>query len=291
MSDDFGRIKNGDIIAYCAFYDHVLVGLFKVISGIHYMKHQGTWSDCMIYNIEPYKLPCDKKCYLDFKKLVEDHNTGFDESLQMPNLKSTNQEKLCVPLLEKDFLKIEDALSNPKYLKCKDKENDDAPDPEIVGALLDFNNSRATSFASLFVASIFGIITLASITRTLGGDLWLYFFSLFPYFAFIIAAAYTLKRFFFYADIAEKLQYNGLQLPNKFKLEKLKLWKNEEDSIVEMDFPEYIGKGGMRSRKFLDKLPHVFETSYVIVIFFLSIVVYWTPLQDVITFLIQHIHF
>ena len=194
-SDEFGKIRKGDIVAYYAFSVHVVVGLFKVTSDIHYMKREGAWSNAMIYNIEPYKLPCNENCYLDFKKLFEDLHSGLDEPLKTLDFKRTSQETLCVSLSERDFSKIEDALSNPLYLKHKNEENKDAPNPEIVGALLDFNNSRATSFASLFVASIFGIITLSAIMRSFENSLWLYLFSSLPYFAFVIAAAYTLRRF------------------------------------------------------------------------------------------------
>ena len=105
------------------------------------------------------------------------------------------------------------------------------------------------------------------------------FFQLVPYAAFILAATYTLKRFFFYADIADKLESVGFNFLIRSELEKVLIFKREKKDWVETNISDFIKTKTMRSKRFFNRLPHVFEVSYGFAIFFLTIVVYWAFLQ------------
>jgi hypothetical protein len=76
-------------------------------------------------------------------------------------------------------------------------------------ALLQFYGQRAVSFASLFIASIFGLITWLAIARGIEvkGACYLIFMVLssIVYIVFAYASRHTFRRFVYYANIASKL--------------------------------------------------------------------------------------
>lgn len=83
---------------------------------------------------------------------------------------------------------------------------------EVLSALLGFYSGRAVSFASLFVASIFGIVSFLAIIQGIGDNWQLRLVSIFPYVAFSIAGWYTYRKFSFYAEIAHAIEHDGLRM-------------------------------------------------------------------------------
>jgi hypothetical protein len=72
-----------------------------------------------------------------------------------------------------------------------------------LAAFLDFYSDRATAHASLFVASVFGLLTVLSLVQGLNRSVvWL---SIFVYFALSYAGYFTLVRFGFFAAIAHRI--------------------------------------------------------------------------------------
>lgn len=121
-----------------------------------------------------------------------------------------------------------------------------------LAPLLDFYSDRATAHASLFVASIFGILTMLAIVQGLNG--FVVWPSIFVYFALTYAGYFTLVRFNFYAGIAHKL--NEILENIKFTKDDLskkeeKLFEDLEDQIkrqrrilIFKEFTYRLGKGG-----------------------------------------------
>ena len=94
--------------------------------------------------------------------------------------------------------------------KKKDKKDDIANILTARSALLDFFSDRAGSFASFFVASIFGLATLLTIVQGIKRNNPLEYGALIVvsfvvYVAFASAGYHTFKRFVHYADIADRL--------------------------------------------------------------------------------------
>lgn len=89
-------------------------------------------------------------------------------------------------------------------------------------ALLDFYSDRAVAFASFFLASIFGLVTVLAIVQGIEDSVFLISISLFLFWAFAYAGYYTFQRFRFYADIASKLQAGKGGLKKTARLDKLK---------------------------------------------------------------------
>ena len=95
---------------------------------------------------------------------------------------------------------------------------------EVLSALLDYYFDRATGFASLFVASVFGLVTLSALVKTyLGDNFWWYYIAGIPYLAFIFSGWHTLNRFSFYANIAHYIENWGLRERYKQEIEKIHL--------------------------------------------------------------------
>lgn len=106
-----------------------------------------------------------------------------------------------------------------KETKERKKEKENRKDEKIdrdtelptasIGALLDFYSDRAVAHASFFVASIFGLITLLAVIAQLNNNLkWfsipLSWWSIPLFLVFSYVGYYTLARFGFHADIAQK---------------------------------------------------------------------------------------
>ena len=63
---------------------------------------------------------------------------------------------------------------------------------DVLSALLDFYADRASSFASLFVASIFGLVTLSAIIQNYAkGNFWWYMIGGIPYILFVVSGYFT----------------------------------------------------------------------------------------------------
>lgn len=277
----FADIKKGDLVVYYTPFWHSVTGIFEVVSD---MKPLIDNKRRLAYDIKPYHLPA--KGFLDFEQFIEDPAVGF-ESLESSNLFSCDKESLCFALSESDYTKIEKALETSPYLK-KTEDTNKSEEIGILSGLLDFYSDRATSFASLFVASIFGIVTLAAIIENFGQNYWQYSLSLIPYIGFLVAGYFTWSRFEHYAGIASTIESVCLRLYNHFTLEKLIVWADsKKGDTCEISFPSYLRlKTRGQEKHWVKKyLFSNFKYFAILLIGVLSIVVYWEFLNQIWDFL------
>jgi len=116
----FGQIQKGDLIVYYATKDMIVVGIFRVISDIQYVRQDPYWGEVMVFKIEPFKLP-PKGEYLDFKKLVTSPDIYFDLFPEKNHWGSYLQGQTCKLLSEGDYCTIKEAISQEKYMKDKEQ--------------------------------------------------------------------------------------------------------------------------------------------------------------------------
>lgn len=294
----FGDICEGDIIAYYDYSQGLLIGLFQVVSkeeldeeerertqkvGKHeYLLDDDCWKDCMVYYIKPYIQREGK--YLDLKKLVQlsKDRSQFSEEISKYISKADNfiidfkqhQNNMCMLLSEEDYLRIKTALLDTNSTYFRDAPTDLNDDIGVLSSLLEFYNSRTTSFANLFVASIFGIVTLSAIIITIdssfdANNFWSNtkeLISLIPYVAFVFAGYFTFNKYSYYADIAEKIKSYGLEMPSRMELSKILMWQNEGNKPVKQNLANFIKRKAKDQRSFIKhirstRLP-VFSVSF-----------------------------
>jgi hypothetical protein len=86
-------------------------------------------------------------------------------------------------------------------------------EPTARSSLLQFYGQRTVSFASLFVASIFGLITWLGIVQRIEGEgtsyLIFMFLSSIVYVALAYVSWHTFRRYVYYADLTSKLAENS----------------------------------------------------------------------------------
>jgi len=149
-----------------------------------------------------------------------------------------------------------------------------------TSALLDFYSDRATSFASLMVASVFGIVTLAAIIQVIDNNPIIKGISLFPYIAFSYAGYYTWGRFLSWATRADKIERHCVRLPSKSYLEKVEFLRREGSEELtnmndfltnEAETPDNLIV--RKTRKIVTR-KYVFEIGYFAVIVTLAVVTY-----------------
>ena len=164
--------------------------------------------------------------YLDIVKLSEqglDKFEAFNDGILETNL---SVENLVIEIGEADYDKIRGYMNENLLLS---KIDIDEKKVAILSAQLDFFGDRATSFASLFVASIFGLVTLSAIIQSLsasnGVDIVIIHLSMIPFAVFAGAGWYTLQKYFHYGDIAERIRYHGLIYPYYANLREIKEMK------------------------------------------------------------------
>jgi hypothetical protein len=162
--------------------------------------------------------------FFDFRTFCEDNNLIDQEfSPQSISKNGLNIEEF-IPLEEDDFLFIKAGLSQLEYLKevrCEEGSMGAAGfivNQDVMAGLLDYYNSRSTSFASLVVGSIFGLVTLlAVIQSTFKGVIItvnnapLLAISIALFFIFSFASLYTVECYFHYATVADKIKTVGIQ--------------------------------------------------------------------------------
>jgi len=118
-----------------------------------------------------------------------------------------------------------------------------------LSALLDFYSDRATAFASLFVASIFGLVTLSAIIQNyIDGNFYWYIISLFPFIGFAVSGYFTWYRFCFWADMAHKMEYYGIRLPFKSKLKKIFCDRKVEGKWIQDNLYKTIHEEGEKQK-------------------------------------------
>ncbi len=177
---------------------------------------------------------------------------------------------LCKELSNNDYNKLQRIYNNSELVKHFSEEKNVA----IFSAFLEFYGNRATSFVNLFVASIFGIVTLSAIIQFLNAGVPV-LLSIIPYTIFSLAGYYTLERYFYYGNLAESVKSGCLENPNYYNLNNISLYDNStKDSY---DFSEYL-KRNANKKSFLKKVldtTRVFAIVYFFTLLLLAIVVYW----------------
>lgn len=95
----FLDIKKEDLIIYYA-KGKKLVGIFRIISDIDYLKNDLHWGDMAVYRIEPVSVP---KNPLPFEKLIQNPKYNFDIFKNKRYWGSYLQGKMIKKLSEHDF--------------------------------------------------------------------------------------------------------------------------------------------------------------------------------------------
>lgn len=231
----FKSIKQGDIIAYFDFTSSCLLGLFTVCDkeesvGIFektekngkswFLQDDIDWDPALIHYIKPY-LKLQNK-WIDLRRYIKDHKSDFSKEFldyvnKVENEKPEDkvQKYICTALNPSDYNILKKIFETSQSAYLIETPNVLFQNSEEVSSLLEFYNSRATSFANLFVASVFGIVTLSAIVVSLSiGEFWRSIFSMIPFWLFVIAGAYTLYRYYFYAGIAEGIKTQGFLYTN-----------------------------------------------------------------------------
>lgn len=149
----------------------------------------------------------------------------------------------------------------------------------VLSALLDYYSDRATSFASLFVASVFGLVTISALVYTNSANSLWYFIAGIPYFAFVFSGYYTWSRFRLYAGIAYNIEYHGLREPYEKEIEKIHYDIELDKKGYKTDLYEDIRYKSLLARyqpvKKLLYVPHFFAALYSILILTLTIITFW----------------
>jgi hypothetical protein len=241
-SKDFEDIQKDDIIVYYTPNQGWLTGIFQVESVMEYKKHDAVWDKTFWIRIKPYKMLSAGE-FFDFNKFLKENSLSSLNFSIFENLSSAGSFKI---LEETDYLKIEQAFSDYRYIiKIKGQDGHDGPtgyalNPELVNGLLDYYNNRATSFANLLVASIFGLITLSAIIQltfvpnfqlTSLAHILQIVFSFLLFLIFSIACYYMLTNYSYYTRIAELIKLYGLQKPNWLDFDKIMAPQEENGKL------------------------------------------------------------
>jgi len=147
---------------------------------------------------------------------------------------------------------------------------------ELLSGLLDYYASRATSFASLFIAAFFGVVALSAIIKSIRLDnfgFWCYVISFFPYIFFIGLTWITWQRFQYWKDVADRIEIDGLRdfEPSKTFL-KTVIVKKTNENLYDFLHSQYLeaDKKCLR-RHTVNRLGTVFSVTIIL----LTCVVYW----------------
>lgn len=169
----------------------------------------------------------------------------------------------------------------PKPTKPRKTDNDNPLFISRVAALLDFYSDRATAHASLFVASIFGLVTVLAIIQAFilsnnQFDRWIIWGSEFLFFIFTYVGHYTLNQFSYYANISQRLtagleqKKSFLGIPVDAKEENLdqyfdRLERNQRLILIPKMLVKKLGTFG----------GFFLAIIYWIIVFFLGLIVYF----------------
>lgn len=282
----FFDIKSGDIVVYYEVGIGRIVGIYEVLSDDFVI----LWSYKSQYCAKnTKKLRGFDGNYLDFKQLSK------SVDWQRLNISAMHEKKQSWSTLDDhDYNIITSAYANSSLIRQKDDkicggygQTGFIPNPEVSAGLLDYYNSRATSFSSLFVASIFGLVTLAAIIQSLfsnyklalTGDLGVIIISLGIYATFILAGYYTLRTYFHYAILSDKIKSIAIDRPFKEYLERTWHCEMIDGKRYETNLWEIITDKELNHSKGLMKqiiqMRGLVIIAYVLAILALSIIIYW----------------
>lgn len=292
----FTEIKDGDIIVY--YGSGLLMGIFVVKGAMQKGKKDDPfWENFEAYNIEKINPMLDLG-YFNFKKFYKvafTPNKNFDPSVIA---EKSSEGEAIIELEDSDFEKIEQGIRCSAYVKTINlSEGSINPtgyvaNQEMVSGLLDYYNSRSTSFASLAVASVFGLVTLASIiqntfdrTLVLSSDIAPLVISFIVFLGFASACLYTIQTYFHYAVISDKIKRHALERPYISELTKIR-WKDydRDNKFNETNLFETIADLGKQHEKlrFLTKKKYVLLFLFSLISVLLLLFIYWSVVSQLI---------
>jgi len=183
--------------------------------------------------------------------------------------------------------------------------------------LLDFYSDRAVSFASLFLASIVGLVTVLTLVQVIGQSILepslaiiiALCASILVYSIFAYVSYYTFTSFTNYADIADKLATDlenyaeGKELKITIAIDKHagKAWELLQETLEEFGlekqqetkkeqkihfsaYASYMDK--MRKQRFLKQYAKYFKPAFAALIFLLALLGYYPFLRALIQFFV-----
>lgn len=162
-------------------------------------------------------------------------------------------------------------------------------------ALLDFYGNRAVSHASLFIASIFGLVTVLAIAQALDYvslakldqvlPVELYLISIVPYGVFAYVGHRTFNRFKFYARMADEIQ-NSIARFAKPEEIKFDVFISGKRTPTNLDKESSRVAGKESSSIFRRCVIDNFSIYYLVLIYTLGISVYIPAFVRLLTVLI-----
>lgn len=214
----FNDIKQNDKIVVYVPSEGLIVDIFTVKSKVlrDYFVSFSRHAHLKVHDVEStMQLGAWKQ--FNFKRFINDNkNNPFENLKDVQALDEAFfiRSKGSITISEEEYNRIIDALENPVYVTHWNinPEIHSVKDSEHLSALLDFYNTRTTSFANLLVASIFGIATISAIiqTDTIQLNSLLTYVSMVPFLTICLAIGYTLNSYSYYADIAERIKSAAL---------------------------------------------------------------------------------
>jgi hypothetical protein len=278
---------------------------------MQYCSNDDSLLDSMVFPVQ--KVTPNK--FLDFDRYIENSKVDISKDLKefIQRLKKNAtlealefHKEICFKLEnETDFKNIKQGFNKPQFLidsyntvnrETRNKEKFtgwQSKHPEALSAILDFYNSRATSFVSLFVAAVFGLVSISAISQIIWTNLpidtgyWaLFCASSFIFVTFVAAGHYTLTTYFQYADIASKVK-GAIQFPFYDDLNKIKISVPVNNVHKKVGLSDFLCKKEteislQEPRHFIHNNSQFFKIIYVAVMVLLFTVVHWQPLTQVV---------
>jgi hypothetical protein len=299
----FDEIKGGDRLIYYDFYNKVIVGLFEVTSSENNtLKGDCFWPECKIKKIKPVNGYTKKgNNFFDYEIFLKKNpNLNLFYSFGIEDNAVT---EMIVNLPNDNFSIIEKNFFEQAYNKEIGLSNEDSPGPtgfvanqQMMSGLLDYYNSRCTSFASLVVASIFGLVTLSAIIQTMfsanfsilsTSNYILIILSLILFLLFSASTMYTLQNYFYYATLSDKIKTFGLENPFFSELRKIQFFEQKKDKQMQItDLMESISIINQRQanspfRKLL-KHKYLLRAFSIFALGILGVFIYWHVILSII---------
>jgi hypothetical protein len=114
MYSPFSRIHDSDDVVYYAIRDCVIVGVFKVASGMMHVD-DAKWGKSCVYRIAPYLLPPSGKV-VDFKALLKDPSITLDLIPVKKNWPAYLRGHACRSLSARDFETFMNSMRGSKLI-------------------------------------------------------------------------------------------------------------------------------------------------------------------------------
>jgi hypothetical protein len=205
LDSNFASIAYKDLIVYYSNCEKVLVGIFKVSSDKKIVRRDKK-RNYVCYQISPIK----PVRYIDMTLIPSKMGEfkSFPDGLLKEEFEEHNHP-VCRMIEEGDFKKFNEIYDNEEFMKRYREETNIA----ILSSLLGFYGSKAASFINLFLATLFGIVTLSAIIQFID-ELEPTIISLALFIFFSIIGIYTFEKYSYYGLNAEKIKRNFLEKPN-----------------------------------------------------------------------------